>query len=204
MRGRFPPMRWSWSMSEVSPAGALRRPWIASLLAVSLVQPITDLDRSFQDAVQGARRPSFETVMRSSTDLAKPVVVFGMLLGVAAFTGPLGPETARAALYALLPTNIVVETLKRAVNRTRPDGGQNPANASFPSSHAANGAALATVLSSRWRRLRLFFWLLAALVAFSRIYLNRHFLSDVLIAVMIGVVFGWLATRKASWAVSRR
>jgi undecaprenyl-diphosphatase len=175
-----------------------------SLLAVSLLQPVTDLDRSFQDVVQSARRPSLETVMRNSTELAKPVVVLGMLLGVAAFTGPLGPETARAALYALLPTNIVVETLKRTVNRTRPDGGHNPANASFPSSHAANGAALATVLSSRWRRLRIVFWLLAALVAFSRMYLNRHFLSDVLIAVMIGVVFGWLATRKASWATSRR
>jgi len=170
---------------------------------VSLLQPVTDLDRTFQGAVQAARRPSLETLMRGSTDLAKPVVVFGLLLGVAAFSGLLGPETARAALIALLPTNIVVETLKRTVNRTRPDGGHNPANASFPSSHAANGAALATVLGSRWRRIRPLFWLLAGLVAFSRIYLNRHFLSDVLVAVAIGVVFGWLATRKVSWAPSR-
>jgi len=191
-------------MSEARPR-AIRPsgPWLSSLLAVSLLQPVTDLDRTFQGAVQAARRPSFETLMRGSTELAKPVVVFGLLLGVAAFTGPLGPETARAALIALLPTNIVVETLKRSVNRTRPDGGHNPANASFPSSHAANGAALATVLGSRWKRIRPLFWLLAGLVAFSRIYLNRHFLSDVLVAVVIGVVCGWVATRKVSWAGSR-
>ena len=185
--------------NDVASARGFVTPWVSSLLAVSLLGPIQDLDGRFQGALQAARQPQYEGVMRAATDLTKPVVVFGALVVVASFTGPLGPETVRCALLALVPTNIVVEGLKRGVNRTRPDGGHNPANASFPSSHAANGAALAMVLGSRWRRLRIGFWVLAATVALSRMYLNRHFLSDVLVAVAIGVGFGWWATRRASW-----
>ena len=60
------------------------------------------------------------------------------------------------------------------------------------------------VLSRRWRRLSPAFWLLAGLVAFSRVYLNRHFLSDALCGVAIGVVLGglvldWLRARGWSW-----
>ena len=72
------------------------------------------------------------------------------------------------------------------------------------SSVAANAAGLALVLSRRWRRLAPAFWLLAGLVAFSRVYLNRHFLSDALCGVVIGVVLGglvldWLRARGWSW-----
>ena len=38
-------------------------------------------------------------------------------------------------------------------------------------------------------------WLLALIVCFSRIYLNRHFLSDVLCGVAIGVACTWLTFR---------
>lgn len=119
----------------------------------------------------------------------------GGLLVVALATGGAGPATARAAVAVLAPVNLAVEGLKWSVNRRRPDGDPRRANSSFPSSHAANAAALALVLGSRWRRLAIGFGLLAALVGFSRIYLNRHFLSDVLAGAAIGVGLGWLTLR---------
>jgi hypothetical protein len=81
-----------------------------SLLAVSLLQPVTDLDRSFQDVVQSARRPSLETVMRK-LDRAREA---GRRARHAARRGGVhgaarARDRARGALYALLPTNIVVE-----------------------------------------------------------------------------------------------
>jgi undecaprenyl-diphosphatase len=170
---------------------------IARLLLVgSLLGPVLDLDARVQQMAQAARSPQYERVMRGATDIGRPAVLFGALLAIAVFTGPLGPATAREALYVLLPTNVVVEILKRAVNRARPDGEHKRSNASFPSSHAANAAALAAVLSARWGRGRWAFWLAALLVGWSRIYLNRHFLSDVLVGVAIGVLCAWLIGRR--------
>ncbi|MGH7730053.1 MAG: phosphatase PAP2 family protein, partial [Candidatus Eiseniibacteriota bacterium] len=157
-----------------------------------------------QRAVQDARRPGLEQPMRTASGTKQGTVVFAGLLAVAILTGPAGPVTARAAMAVLLPVNAAVEVLKLSVNRVRPDGERKRPNSSFPSSHAANAAALALVLGARWRWLAVPLWFLAAIVAFSRMYLNRHFLSDVLFGMAIGVGLGvltlkWLRSRGWTW-----
>ncbi len=169
-------------------------------LGLALLAPLDQLDHEVQGAVQGARRPELEKPMRAASGSKQGTVVFAGLLVVAIVTGPAGPATARAAIAVLLPVNATVELLKWSVNRERPDGDRRRANSSFPSSHAANAAGLALVLGMRWRWLAPPLWLLAATVAFSRMYLNRHFLSDVLFGMAIGVGLGWLTVR---WLRSR-
>src|SRR6478752_9066185 len=76
--------------------------------------------------------------------------------------------------------------IKDAVDRRRPplvDGdihavGRLPDGSSFPSGHAATAFAAATVVAILAPRLRVPALVLAALVAFSRVYLGVHFLSD--------------------------
>jgi len=169
-------------------------------LALALLGPIDALDRDVQQAVQEGRRPGLEAFMRALSNTRQGAVVCGGLLIVAIATGPAGPATVRVALAALVPVNLVVQGIKLAANRTRPDGTRDRNNSSFPSSHAANAAALALVLGMRWPRLSPGFALLAALVALSRVYLNRHFLSDVLVGAAIGVALSWLTVR---WLRSR-
>ena len=164
-------------------------------LVLALLAPIEQLDQRVQDAVQAARRPELEGPMRTASSTRQGAVVTGGLLIIALATGPLGPATARTALLVAVPVNLAVEALKLTVNRTRPDGDRHRANSSFPSSHAANAAALALVLGLRWRRLALLFGVLAGVVGCSRVYLNRHFLSDVLCGAAIGVGLGWLMFR---------
>jgi undecaprenyl-diphosphatase len=166
------------------------------LLVLALFGPLERLDWAVQRRVQGGRSPALEAPMHAASDLGRPPVVLSVLLGFAAFGGPAGVATARLAILTLVPTNLVVEGIKRGVGRTRPDGERKRANSSFPSSHAANAIAIAAVFSSRWRRLGPVFWLAALVVAGSRIYLNRHFLSDVLVGAAIGWLFAWLA---AGW-----
>jgi undecaprenyl-diphosphatase len=129
--------------------------------------------------------------MRALTDIGKPPVVMGALLVIAAFGGPAGPPTVRYALATLAGTNLCVEGLKRLVNRPRPDGEHKRSNASFPSSHAANAFALAWALRQRWPRLTPLFLAFAAAVAFSRVYLDRHYVSDVVVGALIGVLWAW-------------
>ncbi|MFL5953653.1 MAG: phosphatase PAP2 family protein [Gaiellaceae bacterium] len=59
---------------------------------------------------------------------------------------------------------------------------------SFPSGHAATSFACATVLAHYVPRLRVVFFVLAALIAFSRVYNGMHYPSDVLAGSILGVL----------------
>jgi membrane-associated phospholipid phosphatase len=165
------------------------------LIWLAFLAPMQAADDALQAAVQNMRRPSLEKPVRTLTDIGKPLVVFGGLLLVAAFDAAAGPATARLALVALAGTNLAVEGLKRTFGRARPDGEHKRSKASFPSSHAANAFALAFVLIRRYRRALWIFGPLATGVAFSRVYLNRHYMSDVIAGAAIGVLCAWAAAR---------
>jgi undecaprenyl-diphosphatase len=173
------------------------------MLALALMSPIECLDWTVARGVQDARRPALEDVMHQATAFGRPVVVAGGLAIVLAadLASGGGWSTVRLAVTALAGTNLVVEALKRAIGRTRPDGERRRSNSSFPSSHAANAFALAWILGARWRRGIPVFFALALLVAFSRMYLNRHFLSDVVVGALIGVI---CARAAAVWLPLRR
>ena len=57
---------------------------------------------------------------------------------------------------------------------------------SFPSGHAANSFALATIFTLFFRRLGWIFMAFATLVAYSRIYVGAHWPLDVVAASLIG------------------
>ncbi|MBL7159206.1 phosphatase PAP2 family protein [Candidatus Microgenomates bacterium] len=61
---------------------------------------------------------------------------------------------------------------------------------SFPSGHAASSFAAAFVLGKIKKQARLFFYLLALLISFSRIYIGVHYPLDVLVGVILGVIIG--------------
>lgn len=64
---------------------------------------------------------------------------------------------------------------------------------SMPSGHALRAFVTATVLSFFYRRYAAIFFLLAALMASSRVFLNVHYLSDVIFGAYIGILSAFLA-----------
>jgi len=63
-----------------------------------------------------------------------------------------------------------------------------PASFSFPSGHAATAFALSTVLSLFDKKRRLFYYFIAFLIAYSRIYLGCHYFLDVLGGGILGII----------------
>ena len=167
-------------------------PLARALLATGLLawplQALDDGARAWMLAHQGTGAHAAMEVVSSKS---RVVLVGGAIVGLVA--GPAGRAAVGELALVLVPVNLSVEGLKWLVWRTRPDGDTNRKNSSFPSSHAANAIATAAVLTRRWPRSAVPAWLAASLVAFSRLYLDRHWLSDVLGSAVLGLGFSWLA-----------
>ena len=66
----------------------------------------------------------------------------------------------------------------------------NPADYSFPSAHSMTSFAAAVVLFHTDKRLGVAALIMAALIAFSRLYLYVHFPTDVLAGILMGTALG--------------
>jgi undecaprenyl-diphosphatase len=98
--------------------------------------------------------------------------------------------------------DLLAELGKALIDRHRPfetQLGPPTSTHSFPSGHAATAFACATVLASLAPRWRVPFFVLAALIAVSRIYNGVHYPTDVLGGSALGVLVGLAILR-----VSRR
>jgi len=104
---------------------------------------------------------------------------------------------------SLTLTHLLVGGLKIIFNRPRPFqvlGQINnfavapPTDASLPSSHSADSMALATSLGlkikKRWWAILL---VLTLLMAYTRLYLGFHFLSDIIVGGLIGLLVGYFS-----------
>ena len=90
--------------------------------------------------------------------------------------------------------------LKNAFPRTRPNGTTH----SFPSSHAANTFAAATVLMFEAPVAGIPALCIAALVSASRVLREKHWPSDVVVGALIGVLMGTLAVLALRVWIRRR
>jgi membrane-associated phospholipid phosphatase len=131
----------------------------------------------------------------------------------------LGTRLQFVFLAVLVPV-LAGEILKWVVGRGRPfvGGEANPfkfehfagteAYASFPSSHAITGFALAVAVSAFWPRARAAMLVYAVLIAISRLVLLAHHPSDVVAGALIGVLGAmlvryWFAARRLAFTIHR-
>tara|TARA_B100000579_G_C22684584_1_gene781980 strand:+ start:164 stop:763 length:600 start_codon:yes stop_codon:yes gene_type:complete len=63
---------------------------------------------------------------------------------------------------------------------------------SFPSNHAANSFAFATVLSYFYERKKIILFLSASLIAYSRVYVGVHYPLDIVFGALIGYILSWI------------
>ena len=92
--------------------------------------------------------------------------------------------------------------LKKFFNRPRPLAQANDMlfsihaqSSSFPSQHSCIIMAMAVVLSYHYPRYTFWFYLIAGLVGFSRVYLGLHYLTDILVGYLLGAVAGFAILR---------
>jgi undecaprenyl-diphosphatase len=110
------------------------------------------------------------------------------------------PSLFLTVVVADAVADLLAELGKAIVQRHRPFEHQlGPATStwSFPSGHSATSFACATVLSAFAPRWRVPFFLLATLIALSRLYNGVHYLSDVVAGALLGVLTALLLLEAA-------
>ncbi|HZO97052.1 MAG TPA: phosphatase PAP2 family protein [Gaiellaceae bacterium] len=141
----------------------------------------------------GVLDPVFEGLTYAGT--------YGLLwlaLAAAATLALRRPQVLLATLVADGLGELASAAVKAAVPRARPHVHAlvaRPHGHSFPSGHATTSFACATVLALALPRLRVPLLVLAAAVAWSRVYVGVHFPLDVLAGALLGAALGLAAAR---------
>jgi undecaprenyl-diphosphatase len=171
---------------------------------------LVELDCELFERVAAARTPALDRVLPVLSRSANHSVLW---LGVAgalwSFGGRRGQRAALRGVVSIGVTSLVVnQGIKRAVRRPRPSHRSVPVvrrvrvplrTTSFPSGHAGSAAAFAAGVAAEWPSAAPPLALLAAAVAFSRVYVGVHYPLDVLVGASIGVGVAQLSRR--TWPV---
>ena len=120
--------------------------------------------------------------------MGDPRLYFGLCALLCAFGDEKMSETGKLAFTGYLGSGGVVYALKEIIGRPRPlnDAEKN----SFPSGHTAFAFTLATIAGYQHPKLRIPLYLGAVGTAFSRVYLGRHYPSDVFAGAIVGTLMG--------------
>lgn len=112
-----------------------------------------------------------------------------------------------SAIVVTLADQITAHLMRPYFGRLRPAHPDNPISPmvhivdgyragrlSFPSSHAANTFAVATLMSLLFRRWKftIFIFLWALLNCYSRVYLGVHYPGDLIVGMIVGTLIGWI------------
>lgn len=158
-------------------------------------------DWAILDFIQSIRTPFGDAVMPAISILGNGGFIWVVLGAVLLII----PQTRRVGLtiaIALALTLVLSElTLKVIVARPRPFMVNSsvvplispPSGFSFPSVHTASSFAAVGALFFSRNKLWIPALVLAALIAFSRLYVYVHFPTDVLAGIAFGLLFGYLA-----------
>lgn len=163
-------------------------------ITAALTAPSFALDHDCQRYFHDNPAESFG---RIGASLGGTVAVVGGTIGLFSAGRISRADGFRAATYdlsqAVIVTGVYTLGLKVAVQRERPDGSDN---LSFPSGHASNAFAIASVLARHYPRLAIPAYGFGMFVAVSRMAAEKHHFSDIVAGSGLGVSIGRVVVRR--------
>lgn len=148
-------------------------------------------DQQIFDRIYDAppRQETMWTAMEGITEFGHYRSVMGLSILLMAYGDEDHRDTGRLLSSAYLGAGVVTYGLKQLIGRKRPLD-ETIGNPSMPSGHAAIAFSAATILGYQYPKWRIPLYIGAGMVGVSRIYLGRHYASDVIIGAGIGTAMG--------------
>jgi len=181
---------------------------LSAVLGAGLL--LYSVDQDIQHWVQDNRSSSSEDIFTAITHMGDGVILVGLIAALYV-SGEVSDnnslrKTALLSLESLLTTGIIVRGFKSLAGRARPWTGESSHSfhpfsttsrfASFPSGHASSAFAVATVIADQSNKtyIDILAFSLATLVAISRVHIDKHWASDIL----VGSAIGYFVAKKIS------
>lgn len=178
--------------------GLLILVFLASLALFFLV------DNEIRTLIRPLRMYPWLEIMEWASFFGKGIILFFLsliifILGLLARKAR-KQEAGRYGIYALALSGTLAQVIKHLIGRPRPrlvnmgifhlGPSFSAGYDSFPSGHTVSSFALAFILARFYPRGKAFFYGSALLVAFSRLYLDAHFVSDIFSGAVLGLLSG--------------
>ena len=165
-------------------------------------------DQRLERWVVHHRTEAFDTFFVALSHIGSYGIVWFVLAVIAALVLR-RPVIFPLVVAAYFAASVVVDVLKVSIDRQRPVGHTlvtEPTSSSFPSGHAATSFACAATLAPFVSRTgAVVLYVLAAGIAYSRVYVGVHYPLDVLAGAAIGLLVATALRRlRAALQRSRR
>ncbi|MCC7430240.1 phosphatase PAP2 family protein [bacterium] len=187
--------------------------WLKTSLVSGTVVVSSFLDRPIKTFSQKNKSPFLNHVSDFAESFGNAYGTTGISLGLV-FAGFLRKDnyqtnTGIQSFQALAGTSVLVFSFKSAFGRERPTktndnynfkgiGFHNHKNTSFLSGHSAASWSVLTVVAERYYKntvVKITSYGIAATVSLSRIYQNKHWLSDVVAGSFLGYFIGKMVVK---------
>jgi undecaprenyl-diphosphatase len=164
---------------------------------------MTQIDISIMECIrQNMTSPLMDKIMTAITHMGDYGILWiGLCIILMAVpkTRKSGFALATAMIAGLVICNLL---MKNIIARPRPFVAYDfpiiinpPMGYSFPSGHSSNSFIAATVIAMGNKKLALPAYIIAILIAFSRVYLCVHYPSDIIAGAVIGMGIGCATVR---------
>jgi membrane-associated phospholipid phosphatase len=198
----------------VAVAKAPVREWKSVAAGVALTGAALLVD----DEVARLARANDSGAMDRATELIEPfggghsdkVMAGFFLYGLLARDDRAGQAAFDALVSSVIASKGITPALKHLIHRERPNGGDGTDDQAFPSNHATQAFAVASVIAAHYEHRPWVRWLaygIATGVGVSRVYHDAHWTSDVVAGAGIGTLVGTTVARtnraaRATWTVT--
>ena len=161
------------------------------------LQTITDIGRSNWMLIPAGSAIALALVLRRTHQGLRNAAAYGL---IASTIGFVFVSVGGAGLIANLAKYIIGRARPKLFDTLGPFDFQlfsfTPDHASFPSGHATNIFALATVLAMLWPRGRVLLYTIAAWIAASRVLIGQHYFTDAVGGAILGTAFPYLVRER--------
>ena len=171
----------------------------AILVLVFLTYFTVNYDSQIFSAVRSVKNPVLDVIMLLVTNIATLYIGVPIVLALVYLSK--NRKLLADFFVALLIGIVLTLLLKMVIARPRPEDIMNvgfwasATFSSFPSDHASTAFVMFGIMGHHLKKWKLWLYLLAVLIAISRVYLGVHYPTDVLAGAFLGILVSQLVIK---------